>query len=71
MNTTHDRDLPSVASSPEMYPVCARRNDASAFMRFLGADSGARFAASREDAEASGAWRAAVSYVRGLRWAFR
>ncbi len=56
----------------EMYPVCRERNDAAAFMRFLGADSGARFAASARDVgEASGAFRAALSYMRGLRWAFR
>ena len=56
----------------EMYPVCPQRNDAAAFMRFLGADSGARFAASaREAGHGSGALRAAISYMRGLRWAFR
>jgi hypothetical protein len=51
----------------EMYPVCGERNDASAFLRFHGADSGARLAASRMEAEgASGAVRFAITCVRTL-----
>jgi hypothetical protein len=53
--------------NPEMYRVCAVRNDASAFLRFLGADSGARLAASPMELRgAAGALSFAMTCVRTI-----
>jgi hypothetical protein len=53
--------------NPEMYRVCTARNDPSAFLRFMGADSGARLAASPMELRgAAGALSLALARVRTL-----